>query len=387
MTETLSFPVLRPGEIVLNYLEREFLSEHREGTRIPTIEQIASHVNVSVSTVRNVIRRLTEDGRLEAIQGRGTFIKKGPLHSGAPLTLGSNLMVYNASHDQNLNWSETIYFGAVRATTAQPRSISMLPVTQRDALDFEGMQRDLLNLIDHIDLLMLYPLRWEGRKVTEKIHRAYEAAGKPVIWINPPKLNAVSNFVSGDYFEIGSRIGSVWKQAGRRKILFIPHIRLGGSVSNQLYLQGLANGCERDDDPSVDFRVAVASDISEKAGRKILENLSFTPDAVFCSSDIVAAGALEVLRNRGLCIPRDVSFIAGTGLYTTRAAHPELTVVQLPMERMGAEAVRLLVQRHENGNAPAIGLYLPASIHPETTTSPEENALFRAFSSTSSREG
>ena len=42
--------------------------------RIPTEAQLAAQYDVNRETVRNAIRVLSEDGWLEAVQGKGTFV-------------------------------------------------------------------------------------------------------------------------------------------------------------------------------------------------------------------------------------------------------------------------------------------------------------------------
>jgi len=73
MIEKPLLPLRQPSEIVLDYLEKGYLSQGEKNSRIPTIEQISAHLSVSASTVRNVIRKLTAEGRLGMKSGQGLY--------------------------------------------------------------------------------------------------------------------------------------------------------------------------------------------------------------------------------------------------------------------------------------------------------------------------
>ncbi|MBI1197021.1 MAG: LacI family DNA-binding transcriptional regulator [Phenylobacterium sp.] len=67
------------------------------------------------------------------------------------------------------------------------------------------------------------------------------------------------------------------------------------------------------------------------------------PTAIFCFSDEMAMGALEAIRRRGLACPRDVSVVGFDDIRYAAHLDPPLTTVSQPMERIGHETVRLLL--------------------------------------------
>jgi DNA-binding LacI/PurR family transcriptional regulator len=68
-------------------------------------------------------------------------------------------------------------------------------------------------------------------------------------------------------------------------------------------------------------------------------------DAVFVASDLMAAGAIRALRERGRRIPDDVAVVGFEDSSIARQTEPPLTTVHQPVEEMGREMVRLLVAR------------------------------------------
>lgn len=70
-------------------------------------------------------------------------------------------------------------------------------------------------------------------------------------------------------------------------------------------------------------------------------------DAVFCSSDSVALGALSEARRRGIAVPNDIA-IAGFGDFEMASEHGlALTTVRVPGFAIGAEAAQVILQRGE----------------------------------------
>lgn len=65
--------------------------------------------------------------------------------------------------------------------------------------------------------------------------------------------------------------------------------------------------------------------------------------AVFAISDNMAMGAMKALRDCGKKVPDDVSVIAIDGIEASEYMNPVLSTLCQPMEKMGIEAVKLLV--------------------------------------------
>jgi LacI family repressor for deo operon, udp, cdd, tsx, nupC, and nupG len=67
------------------------------------------------------------------------------------------------------------------------------------------------------------------------------------------------------------------------------------------------------------------------------------PTAVFCFSDEMAMGALEAFRRRGLKCPQDVSLVGFDDIRYAQHLDPPLTTISQPMQAIGHEVVRLLL--------------------------------------------
>lgn len=69
------------------------------------------------------------------------------------------------------------------------------------------------------------------------------------------------------------------------------------------------------------------------------------PDALFCSGDIIALGAMDYLRmEKGLRIPEDISVIGFDGIAESEWLSYSLTTMRQPVEEMVAAACDILIQ-------------------------------------------
>ncbi|WP_026923821.1 LacI family DNA-binding transcriptional regulator [Glycomyces arizonensis] len=77
---------------------------------------------------------------------------------------------------------------------------------------------------------------------------------------------------------------------------------------------------------------------------KELLGLDDAPTAIFASSDQMAFGAYEAIRQRGMRIPEHVSVVGFDDLPESRWTSPPLTTVRQPLAEMGALAARTILE-------------------------------------------
>jgi len=85
-------------------------------------------------------------------------------------------------------------------------------------------------------------------------------------------------------------------------------------------------------------------DSGAEAMRRLLRN-DDTMDAVFAANDLMAAGALRVLRESGRRVPEDVAVVGFDDSSVAVTTDPPLTSVHQPIEEMGREVARLMMAR------------------------------------------
>lgn len=98
---------------------------------------------------------------------------------------------------------------------------------------------------------------------------------------------------------------------------------------------------------TVDPKLEAYGDFTQEGGATAMARLlAARPDldGVFAASDLMAAGALSVLAEAGRRVPADVSVVGYDDSLVATSTSPQLTSVHQPIEEMGQEAARLLVE-------------------------------------------
>ena len=67
------------------------------------------------------------------------------------------------------------------------------------------------------------------------------------------------------------------------------------------------------------------------------------PTAVFAANDLSAIGTIEVAKSLGMRVPDELSVIGFDNVPESALTSPPLTTINQPLQRMGASALRLLV--------------------------------------------
>ena len=116
------------------------------------------------------------------------------------------------------------------------------------------------------------------------------------------------------------------------------------------YQQALLQHDVRLDEALVSY-ANFTSESGQVAMDELLDRLNEPPSAVFVASDIVAAGAMQAVRERGLRIPDDISFVSFNDVAFSRYLTPPLTTGTRPAYQIGVVAGEMLIDTLKN-NAP-----------------------------------
>jgi len=84
-----------------------------------------------------------------------------------------------------------------------------------------------------------------------------------------------------------------------------------------------------------------------------LLGLEKPPTAIFASSDQMALGVYEAVRQRGLRVPDDVSVVGFDDLPEVRWSSPPLTTVRQPLAEMGRLAARTVLRLAQGERIPS----------------------------------
>ncbi|HEU4878900.1 MAG TPA: LacI family DNA-binding transcriptional regulator [Gemmatimonadaceae bacterium] len=97
------------------------------------------------------------------------------------------------------------------------------------------------------------------------------------------------------------------------------------------------------------LRRVAATAAGGQRGMRALLDLKRRPTAVFCSNDLVAAGALKVCAMNHVRVPEEMSIVGCDDIELATLLMPELTTIAIPARELGARAARLLLQALQEG--------------------------------------
>ena len=85
----------------------------------------------------------------------------------------------------------------------------------------------------------------------------------------------------------------------------------------------------------------------ERTKQMLEKNLDFT--AIFAYNDMMAFGAMQAIKEKGLRIPKDIGLIGYDDILFSSLISPALTTIRLKKQELGVKSVKLLFSRI-NGN-------------------------------------
>ena len=155
-----------------------------------------------------------------------------------------------------------------------------------------------------------------------------------------------------------------------RRLLEAGHRQIGIIVgptdifTSQLRLKGYREALEEYGVAPCENLIAY-SDYTVQGGyrqicRLLEENKTMT--AVFVTNYEMTLGALIALNERGVRIPEELSIIGFDDLDLSRVANPPLTIVSQPLEEIGLQAARLMLDQLSGENRTPLTLTLSTSI-------------------------
>lgn len=86
------------------------------------------------------------------------------------------------------------------------------------------------------------------------------------------------------------------------------------------------------------------------------------PTAIFCANDLVAIGAMKAIHKEGLRIPEDISVIGLDDIELSEYVTPGLTTIKVPKEELGKFAVKMLIDKIENGHNLPVRVNVPFAL-------------------------
>ncbi len=332
--------------------------ERRDGR--PTLEQVAVRAGVGRGTVSRVVNgsaRVSERTRA-AVEAAVAELGYVPNRAARSLAAGSTDAVALVVPEPEARlFTEPWFAGILRGVSAELAGTEMqlLLTLVRDRRETERFGAFVA--AHRVDGVLLVSVRAD-----DPLPGLLERARMPAVLGGRRCAEESLPYVDSDNTGGAQAAVEHLLAAGRRRVatvtgpldMFAARCRLAG------YRTALRAAGLRDD-----HALVAHGDFTEAGGRAAAERLlEHDPglDAVFCASDVMAAGARRALRDAGRTVPDDVALVGFDDSAVARQMDPPLTSVRQPIEEMGRAMARMLLQRIEEPAAEQPPVTLPTEL-------------------------
>ncbi len=333
------------------------------GELLPSERQLQSLLELSRPTIRQAINALIQEGLVQRVPGKGTFVLE-PEKTKTPTGL-IGLIVSRPNFHFFYPQLAAAFDDRVRKS-----NFGMVMALHSDRADLLSEVIEGLLLSQHIVGLAITPPRFgNAMRVIQRLRRA----SVPFVFIGRHDADVQVDSVSPDNQQIGYQATRHLIDMGHHRIA---HLGFSDYSTGAARLEGyqiamaeaellpdfleipehisaVITGID-DEDPST--RIAVPA---HQTALQVLAQEN-RPTAVFCFNDIVAMGVYKAARETGLRIPDDLSIVSVDNLPTLNHFEVPLTTFALPGGEIGRQGANLLLRRIAGEEMGPQQYFLPA---------------------------
>jgi DNA-binding LacI/PurR family transcriptional regulator len=317
----------------------------RAGTTLEEVAQLAGVSRATVSRVVNGSPKVSADIRID-VQAAIDRLGYVPNRAARSLvTRRSDSIAVVITEPTGRLFSEPFFPRLLRGISSElaVRDRQLILLMPESAAD-ENRTADYLTA-GHVDGALLVSLHED-----DPLPARLGAAGVPIVLVGRPPKGAQASFVDVDNRQGAQSAVAHLINGGRRIIATIagPQDMAVGTDRLAGYRDALA-----DAHIAVDPALEAIGDFTQRSGAAAMTSLlAARPeiDAVFAASDLMAAGALSALAKAGRQVPADVAMVGFDDSAVATSTTPQLTSIRQPIETMGREVARLLVDALEGSD-------------------------------------
>ncbi|MEE1774087.1 LacI family DNA-binding transcriptional regulator [Streptomyces sp. JV185] len=331
----------------------------RSGGR-PTLEEVAARAGVGRGTASRVINgspRVSAHTR-EAVEAAVAELGYVPNRAARALAANrTDAIALVVPEPETRFFAEPYFSDIVRGVGA-----ALADTDMQLLLTLVGNDRERRRLAQYLTAHRVDGVLLVSVHADDPLPDLLEQLGMPAVMSGRRRSSETLASVDSDNFAgAGAAVGHLVSR-GRRAIATItgPRDVYGAQRRLDGYREALSRaGLEADE------RLIAPADFTEEGGaRAMRELLARRPDvdAVFAASDVMAAGARQVLREAGRRIPDDVALIGFDDSAVARHMDPALTSVRQPIEEMGRTMARVLLKEIASENQERPQIVLPTEL-------------------------
>ncbi len=337
-------PVAIPQQLKGILLAKIASGEYIPGEKIPSERALAEIYGISRVSARQTLTELIAEDYLFRIPGKGTFVERGE-QVARKLKRGS----FSIAFLINRHWYSFAQPGYSRILEGVEHALSkrgykLVFLTSEDQSEEGQFGLDLARRgVDGYDGCVLVG------PTSEEVIERFQAARVSFILLDAQTSVSGVNCVCMDYF--GGTVQAI-RHLARLGHNEIGYIGLEESEKYRGYLEAMGGMSLKREASFIEF---VTINGEERPGYQhgreaMLRLLSrrTLPTALFITNDVVALGAMDVVKREGIHIPQEISIVGCDDIDFFGQADPPLTTVCTDLEEFGTVGVQRLFSLMEN---------------------------------------
>ena len=340
--------------VIIDSLKADILDgKYAPGAAFPSVKMICRRFGVAHLTAVKAVESLKQLGLVKSRNGVGTFVARRMTSIGLVIPMMSQVEIFPPiCHEFSRLCME--------------RGISM------DFADISSVRHDRVGdivvatarrMVDkNVSGVVLHPVDFSdaAKEINRETLRLFKSANIPVVILDsdvePSPGEGRFDFVGVDNFEIGQFAGRHVIERGARKIAFATWSVMNDNVRRRL--DGLVSAIAQKRGAKLTGRYVWQRDESLMLRRWKVSS----PDAIVCTSDLVAAHVLNLLRKIGKRCPQDVLVTGVNDVDIATLVSPSLTTVRQPCKDIARAAFETLLWRFDNPDAEKRRIMLAAEL-------------------------
>ena len=309
-----------------------------------TIKDVAEKAGVSPSTVSTIINRrhkqlgICDDTRRKVIKTMREMNYVPNFYS-QNLRRGKTMTIGMIASDIS-NFSVALVTDGAESEASEHEYHIILGISSNSAERERFFVKNFLSR--RVDGLIVSPA--PSGETLDDLERPAMRGFPLVVFSDRPGIKI--DTISGDEEAGSHRAVNYLHELGHRRIAYVSAFLGWPNARRKLrgYTDTLQDlGIEPLDE--LHIRVEKSTLTDGRKAAEIILRMDTRPDAVIFHSDAMAAGALNVLMDAGVRIPRDMSAIAFGSEFIAEVARVPMTTITAPYVESGRAAVRMILER------------------------------------------
>jgi len=334
----LDVKAVTKAEMLEKYIVKEILPQYKPDTKIPSELVMAKELRTSRTTVHKIFSNLTAKGLLYRENGLGTFVSK-PKPKTPKTKIITAVCSSDSWHDpsRHASWFNTQFLleGFSHAMHNHDYLFNILYIHP----DEQSLEKGLQIMLDTKADGFLFP----GLGGYDRYIAKLTEQGKPCAVRTSKRFsgcNSIWGVLDDGFYDAMNYL----LEHGKKNIAFLGYAKIDDSFTTKK-ITGVLRAMEKHNMSEDKLTRIVVDDSFEMDGYRAVTKLlakNKNIDAILSSTDRLAFGALEAIKDAGLRIPEDIAIIGSDDLPKCKDMNPPLASITYPLYEMGEAMFKVL---------------------------------------------